>query len=283
MSFFSKLNLKQVSNGLRLKALFCLYSNLLIKVYQTANYYEENIDLKNIFDKILNETAEEIAKYNVGKVNATATIQRLAGVMDETYGQLTLLSEFPSAIFVGCWLEPKLDQVEKELLFAAKKGYLDEDLVATMLLINGFHETRIEGKAVFDRKEATYQTHLLRKTPVSNGGDLKEKRKKMESQRQQIEAEQQEFRRLKKDFEERNDASKDPHIINPQTQSSLKNSDEETQKNAARVYQKEKSPETGLVVFCHQCGSKNILTSRKLEKRQIFQPICAQCSSRLNV
>lgn len=44
-----------------------------------------------------------------------------------------------------------------------------------------------------------------------------------------------------------------------------------------------KSSQTSLVVFCDQCGSKNTIISRKLEKSHIFQPICTQCSSRLNV
>ena len=44
-----------------------------------------------------------------------------------------------------------------------------------------------------------------------------------------------------------------------------------------------KSSQTSLIVFCDQCGSKNTIISRKLEKSHIFQPICTQCSSRLNV
>ena len=44
-----------------------------------------------------------------------------------------------------------------------------------------------------------------------------------------------------------------------------------------------KSSQTSLIVFCDQCRSKNTIISRKLEKSHIFQPICTQCSSRLNV
>lgn len=55
------------------------------------------------------------------------------------------------------------------------------------------------------------------------------------------------------------------------------------EKNKPPPVSDKKSLETDFIVFCDQCGSKNTLVARKLEKSHIFQPICAHCSSRLNV
>lgn len=59
--------------------------------------------------------------------------------------------------------------------------------------------------------------------------------------------------------------------------------DKDNEKNKPPPVSDKKSSETDFIVFCDQCGSKNTLVARKLEKSHIFQPICAHCSSRLNV
>lgn len=157
MSLFSKLNLKEVARGLYLSATYHFYSQLLARIYESASHFEQEIDITVYCDQVFEATIIELQRNRPGKVNFSAATNRLAEVADSTLNLLTVMTDQPTAGMSTVLLEGKFEEIEREVLISARKGYLDDDYTAWLIITERVRDALSEVREEFHTREFEYQ------------------------------------------------------------------------------------------------------------------------------
>ena len=157
MSLFSKLNLKEVARGLYLSATYHFYSQLLARIYESASHFEQEIDITVYCDQVFEATIIELQRNRPGKVNFSAATNRLAEVADSTLNLLTVMTDQPTAGLSTVLLEGRFEEIEREVLISARKGYLDDDYTAWLIITERVRGALSEAHEEFHRREVEYQ------------------------------------------------------------------------------------------------------------------------------